>query len=154
MSLKFEERIDLTKAKYILNLPNDKIESEMYDPEETNQQGDKWDTENYITRIKRFLKLAVLQKGQVKQHYKFSKRLGNSGRKFVKGFGIQSLQHKLRGFLVKDFYNDFKENLLHLINHYNTKIKGKISSNLIGEFEIYSDYKKMINEPFTLSLPK
>jgi len=107
MSLKFEERIDLTKAKYILNLPNDKIESEMYDPEETNQQGDKWDTENYITRIKRFLKLAVLQKGQVKQHYKFSKRLGNSGRKFVKGFGVQSLQHKLRGFLIKDYYNDF-----------------------------------------------
>ena len=26
MSLKFEERIDLTKAKYILNLPNDKID--------------------------------------------------------------------------------------------------------------------------------
>jgi len=146
MSLKFEERIDLTRAKYILNLPNDKIESEMYDPEETNEHGDKWDTENYITRIKRFLKLAVLQKGQIKQHYKFSKRLGNSGRKLVKGFGVQSLQHKLRGFLIKDFYNDFD-----IINAHPTLILHLVKKKFPNkEFKNLEKYVNKRNELLTM----
>lgn len=103
----FRESISIQKAKYLYSLPNEIIKSEMYDSEELDENGKKWDADIYIKSIKKFLKRVIVEKGILKQKYKYSNRLKNKGRKYICGFGVQSLQHKLRGFLVSDYYTDY-----------------------------------------------
>ena len=103
----FTEIIPLQKAKYILSLPDDIIRNEMYDNEELLNFDSTWNTETYIKNIKSFCKRVVANNGTVKQTYKHSNRLIDCGRLFVKGFGIQSMQYRLRGFLCSDNYTDF-----------------------------------------------
>ena len=105
--LLFRESISIQKAKYLYSLPNEIIKSEMYDSEELDENGKKWDADIYIKSIKKFLKRVIVEKGILKQKYKYSNRLKNKGRKYICGFGVQSLQHKLRGFLVSDYYTDY-----------------------------------------------
>ena len=114
----FIEDIPLFKAKYILSLPNDFLLSEMYDKEEMLNTNGKFDSSVYVKGVKSYCKRIVASKGEVKQSYKYSNRLGDCGRQFVKGFGIQSLQHKLRGFLCSDNYID-----LDMINAHPTILK-------------------------------
>ena len=104
--MNFEERIDVDNAKYILNLPDEYLKSEMYDPEEI-ENGGTWNSEVYIKSLKKYLKYAIFKGGKVKQSYKYSNALKDKGRLYVKGFGIQSTQFKIRGFLVSKYYNDF-----------------------------------------------
>ena len=118
----FIEEIPLYKAKYILSLPNDVILNEMFDKDEMIEGNGKFDYDTYIKGVKSFCKRVVASKGEVKQSYKFSNRLGDCGRQFVKGFGIQSLQHKLRGFLCSDNYVD-----LDMINAHPTILKWMVS---------------------------
>ena len=40
---------------------------------------------------------------------------------------------------LNNFQDDFKDTLLHLINHFNTKIKGEIAGDHTGEFEIKTE---------------
>tara|TARA_R100000655_G_scaffold109684_2_gene164938 strand:+ start:2953 stop:5178 length:2226 start_codon:yes stop_codon:yes gene_type:complete len=103
----YEERIDIENVKYLLNLPDDFLKSEMYDPEELMACGGSWNSEIYIKSLKKYLKYAIFKGGKVKQSYKYSNALKDKGRLYVKGFGIQSMQFKIRGFLVSRFYNDF-----------------------------------------------
>lgn len=103
----FKESISIEKAKYLYSLPNDVIKSEMYDSEELDDTGKKWDADTYVKSIKKFLKRVIVEKGILKQKYKYSNRLKNKGRKYISGFGVQSLQHKLRGFLIGDYYTDY-----------------------------------------------
>jgi len=79
----------------------------MYDPEELQTFDSTWNTETYIKNIKNFCKRVIANNGTVKQTYKHSNRLLDCGRLFVKGFGIQSMQYRLRGFLCADNYSDF-----------------------------------------------
>ena len=114
------EDISIERANYILSLPDDIILSEMYDPEELSQVDHvKNNTVTYLKNIKAFCKRIKANKGIVKQTYKYSNRLGDCGRLFVKGFGIQSLQHKLRGFFCSDKYYDFDMKNAHpsILNH-------------------------------------
>ncbi len=119
----FLESIPLYKAKYILSLPNDIIIDEMYDPEELMNMDSKFNKETYVNNLKTFCKRVVANNGEVKQTYKYSNRLMDCGRQFVKGFGIQSLQHKLRGFLCKDNYTDFD-----MVNAHPTILKWIVSN--------------------------
>ena len=43
----------------------------------------------------------------------------------------------------QDSNENFKESLLHLINHFNTKIKGEINGDKMGEFEINTEFGKL-----------
>jgi len=101
------ESVPIERVQYILSLPDDVILCEMYDADELTNTGGKWNTTTYIRQIKDYCKRLKLGKGTVKQTYKFSNRLKDVGRQFVNGFGIQSLQHKLRGFFCEDNYADF-----------------------------------------------
>lgn len=43
----------------------------------------------------------------------------------------------------QDSNDNFKDSLLHLINHFNTKIKGEINGDKLGEFEITTEFGKL-----------
>ena len=125
----FVDKIDIERARYILSLPDDEIKAEIYDPEELNQSGTALNFDTYIKSVKKFLTLIILKKGEMPRSYKYSNKLKTCGRRFVKGFGVQSLQHKLRGFLVHNKYFDFDMKNAHpvilsyLLKKYNSKLK-------------------------------
>ena len=102
-----QDRINLDNAQYLLKLPSDYIKDEIYNKNETDKNGDKKDYDKYIDNLKKWLNLIIKRKGVLNQKYKYSKKLKNCGRQYVNGFGIQSLQNDLRGFLCGDIYNDF-----------------------------------------------
>lgn len=101
------EKYVLERCDYILKLPNEIIIDTIYDAEETNENGDKWDMEKYITQLKNHLSSVVLKKGNYNQTYKYSKGMKSQGRQYVKKFGIQSMQKDIRGFLCGELFNDY-----------------------------------------------
>ncbi len=105
--VKYAEMLNLDKCKFILSCPDDFIKDMMYDPDELDMSGGHWDVTSYIQSIKAMMKRAILSKGELVQSYQYSKRLGNCGRLYVKGMGIQKLQCRLRGFLASDYYRDY-----------------------------------------------
>lgn len=106
--MEFVEYVNIENAKYFINLTNERIMSEMYDPLETDQNGYKIkDIDGYINRIKKYCKRAIFNKGKVSQKYYYSKKLNNKGRLFVRGFGLQSIQNDIRGFLINKDYSDY-----------------------------------------------
>ena len=106
--MEFTEYLDVENCKYLINLGNDRIMAEMYDPIEVNEMGFKIkDIDGYINRIKTFCKRAIFNKGEVIQKYYYSKKLQNKGRLFVRGFGLQSCQTSIRGFLIDKSYKDY-----------------------------------------------
>ena len=106
--MEFVEYLDVDNCKYFINLPNDKIMAEMYDPLEVDQMGFKIkDIDGYINRIKQFCKKAIFNKGEVRQKYYYSQKLQNKGRLFVRGFGLQKCQNAIRGFLIDKSYLDY-----------------------------------------------
>ena len=145
------EDISIERANYILSLPDDIILSEMYDPEELSQVDHvKNNTVTYLKNIKAFCKRIKANKGIVKQTYKYSNRLGDCGRLFVKGFGIQSLQHKLRGFLCSDKYYDFDMKNAHptILNHILTVI---FPNENFPELEKYVSNREKLLKKFNAS---
>jgi len=111
--LKYEERADVEKCKYILSLSDDILISEMYDPVEINQDGFIQKKETYIKQLRKWCRSMIKNKGKLTQKYKYSNRLKTIGRKYVRGFGVQSLQGKLRGFLIGDYYKDIDMKNMH-----------------------------------------
>lgn len=109
--LEFTEKVNVKRAKKVLSMSDSDIISQIYDENETNQDGKKYtqkERETYIKNVKDYCKLAVINEGLISQGYKYSKGLADKkqGRIYVNKFGIQSLQKKLRGYLAGEFYND------------------------------------------------
>ena len=146
----FTESIPLHKAKYILSLPDDIIREEMYDPEELQTFDSTWNTETYIKNIKNFCKRVIANNGTVKQTYKHSNRLLDCGRLFVKGFGIQSMQYRLRGFLCSDNYSDFD-----MVNAHPTILKWMahewFSNEQFGQLDKYIECRDKLLKSFKAS---
>ena len=105
----YTEKVNLKIAKSIMNLDNDYLISNMYDKDE-NPEDDSYnyrDSLNYIEKVKNYCKKMVISKGEIKQKYYCSKKNNNKGRLYVKGFGLQNIQNKIRGLLVNGIYSDF-----------------------------------------------
>ena len=100
------EKVDIEKAKYLLKLSDEYFLKEIFDPVEENDNGETYTPEKYLQNIKKWLKNVIKNKGQMKVSYKYSKNLYDKGRRYVRGFGIQSLQKDIRGFLCNDYYID------------------------------------------------
>jgi len=101
------EKYLLERCEYMLKLPNEVIIDTIYDAEERNENGEKWDMDKYIDQLKTHLAYIVSKKGNYSQSYKYSRGMKNQGRQYVKKFGIQSLQKDLRGFLCGMLFNDY-----------------------------------------------
>ena len=175
--MEFTEYLDVKNCKYLINLGNDRIMAEMYDPIEVNEMGFKIkDIDGYINRIKTFCKRAIFNKGEVIQKYYYSKKLQNKGRLFVRGFGLQSCQTSIRGFLIDKSYKDYDmvnaapTILQYLIKKYlphksypNLKNYVKNRPKLLNEYKltktdviccIYNDKFTKNNDPFLQNLDK
>lgn len=175
--MEFTEYLDVENCKYLINLGNDRIMAEMYDPLEVNEMGFKIkDIDGYINRIKTFCKRAIFNKGEVIQKYYYSKKLQNKGRLFVRGFGLQSCQTSIRGFLIDKSYKDYDmvnaapTILQYLIKKYlphksypNLKNYVKNRPKLLNEYKltktdviccIYNDKFTKNNDPFLQNLDK
>jgi len=96
------ERIDKNMCDYLLKLNKDDLFNIVYDVNDIIN--DESSIKNYMKRIHYYLKSMKDNNYQMIKKYKYSNHLKTCGRLYVIGFGIQSLQSKLRASLI---YNTF-----------------------------------------------
>ena len=101
------EPIDLDYAKVLLTLDYNTFKSCIWSEENSNENGEYWKPETYIHCAKKYLLNAINNNGLVKSSYKYSVKMLDCGRQYVKSFGIQSLQKQLRGYLTHKTLIDF-----------------------------------------------
>jgi len=143
------ESINIKNAQYLNNLSDDYFINHIFNKDEINEDGNKYDTLTYIKNVKLWLNKIIDSKGTLKSSYKYSSILKDHGRQYVKKFGIQSLQADIRGFLCSDKYNDFDMINAHptILNYINNKIlKDKIDTPYLLKYinnrkEILSKWK-------------
>ena len=92
--LKFTENINSEMCDYLLQLSDDDLLSSVYDFTQTyDENGKKWNANDYIKRVKIWLK--TMKDNDYKKicNYKYSTTLQDKGRIYIRGqFGVQSLQ--------------------------------------------------------------
>ena len=109
--MKFTERVNKDAVDYLLNFSDAKIIEMImdYQTELQDQNGRAFDKRVYVKQVKAYLQTIKRNGYSKRREYAYSTSLARfeEGRIFVKDFGIQSLQYKLRGFLVKNIYTDY-----------------------------------------------
>ena len=104
--VKFTEKINSSKALKVAKLSNLELKEIFWNKDEINKaNNEKWSWTIYLTNIRRFLKLIVSKNGKIENTYKYGK-LNYDGRLYVNGFGVQSLQNKIRNYICNDYYNE------------------------------------------------
>ena len=106
-NMNFNESINLDNAMYLYQLTDDYFIDNIFNKDEVQEDGNKYDTKTYIKNIKTWLNKIIASKGTIKTNYKYSSVLKDHGRLYVKKFGIQSLQSDIRGFLCNELYKDY-----------------------------------------------
>lgn len=108
--LKFTETLNKDAVDYLCNFSEKQIKDLVYDGCEIfDQDGDKYNVKTYITSVISYLKDVKKNNYTIKKRYKYSQTLikHKEGRLFVKNFGVQSLQYRLRGFLLNGLWFDY-----------------------------------------------
>ena len=102
----FTEEIDIEKARYIYSLSLEEFKSVIYDKDEVSDDNQKYTIATYYSNVMKWLEI-MIDKNGVDNNKCYKKAKGSTiGREYVRKFGIQSLQHALRGFLATD-YTDY-----------------------------------------------
>jgi len=111
--INFTEKINCSKALTVSKLSNLELKDIFWEKDEINKlSNEKWNWSTYLTSIRRFLKEAINKNGIIKNTYKYGKT-NYDGRLYVSGFGLQSLQNKIRNYVCNDFYNELDINNCH-----------------------------------------
>ena len=107
--VRYAEKIDAERAKFILNLKkSDKIKLIWDSCENTSNKGEKWDDQKtYLKKVDEYCTGSLNNAGVTDVVYDYSNKMKTNGRMFVKGFGLQGMEKKLRCFLVNNGYNDY-----------------------------------------------
>ena len=100
-----EEISNLDKVKFIIGKGQDFWLDRWNDSTEDGEQ--QYTKEQYVNCLFKWLPSVLKKKGNMKTSYKYSTKMINCGRSYVKGFGIQSLKKDIRGFLCSDNYFDY-----------------------------------------------
>ncbi len=104
---KFSEKLDVSKSVFLKSLNIDDLIDLVWSEDEYNKDNEKWNKDTYIKQIGEFLTKVIKKNGIIdNQQYKYSSILKDKGRQYIKRFGIQSLQHDLRDFLIRHRYFD------------------------------------------------
>ena len=104
---KFSEKLDVSKSVFLKSLNIDDLIDLVWSEDEYNKDNEKWNKDTYIKQIGDFLTKVIKKNGSIdNQEYKYSSILKDKGRQYIKRFGIQSLQHDLRDFLIRHRYFD------------------------------------------------
>ena len=108
--VKFTEYLNKDAVDYLCSLSEKQLKDIIYDNAEIcDQNGDTYDVKIYIKMVMKYLKEMKKKNYVMKKSYKYSTSLAKNkeGRLFVKGFGVQSLQFMLRGFLLEGLWYDY-----------------------------------------------
>ncbi len=106
----FTDIVNVTKAKYIYNLTFSDFKHNFWTKDELDQNSKSWDLKIYFNQVRKFCGEVIRNKiddkdyALIKKKYRYS--TGKNGRIYVNGFGIQSLQNKIRKFLTGDYLLD------------------------------------------------
>lgn len=100
MDTTFTEKIDNNMCDYLLKLNQDDMYNLIYDKTNIIDEQGLLSIKNYMKRVKNYLETMQSNNYQLNKKYKYSTHLKTCGRLYVIGFGIQSLQSKLRGALI------------------------------------------------------
>ena len=108
----YNEYINLENARYILSLEEKVLVEIFKEDKKENEHGEKekCDPLTYVGQMTRWLKRAIKEQeknGFIRSSYSHSKNLVKCGRIYVENFGVQRLQKTFRGFLIKDYVNDY-----------------------------------------------
>ena len=128
---KFLEVVNVKNAKFILNSDYAEFKSLFWDKDEVNVSGDKWDLKVYYTQVRQYCKRVVKNRVKSKQYAEIEQSYKHaagaiSGRLYVSGFGVQSLQNRIRKFLTGDtmvdidMCNAHPTILMHLVDKFNS----------------------------------
>ena len=104
-----DESINVYNAKYLLSLPSSELKKLIWIDDKKLDNGEimPWSPDTYIKRLNDWLKKMIYYDGTNSVKYDYSKKLIKYGRRYAVGFGVQTLQRQLRGFLTGDLYNDY-----------------------------------------------
>lgn len=97
---------NLDKIKYLLSKGSNYF-LDRYNTMEEEKGENIYTRETHINCLLKYLSKAEKQKGVIKTSYKYSTKMKDCGRIYVKVFGIQSLKRDVRGFLCSDNYIDY-----------------------------------------------
>tara|TARA_R110000751_G_scaffold271971_1_gene372126 strand:+ start:293 stop:2650 length:2358 start_codon:yes stop_codon:yes gene_type:complete len=130
----FNELLNPQRVKYLLSIEDKEIYKLFWNKEELDFDGETWDWKVYLNSIRCFLRESLLEidddgKLEYERNYRYAGGR-DYGRLYTRKFSVQSLQARLRNFLVTDdngnpFYTDIDiENchfsiLLGLVENYN-----------------------------------
>tara|TARA_R110002126_G_scaffold403_2_gene2663 strand:- start:726 stop:2897 length:2172 start_codon:yes stop_codon:yes gene_type:complete len=107
-TMSYNEKINKEVCDYLLQLSNDDLKNVVYDNyQQENESGATWNVITYIKQVKIWLKIMKNNNYTKRCNYKYSTTLKDKGRLFVKGFGVQSLQYRLRGALLNGINKDY-----------------------------------------------
>ena len=115
----FTEKSNVKNSKFLLSLPFEKLVNIVTDNNEKKiiLEGDNlannYTTDTYVKCLRKYFKLVIASKGNIKRSFKYSKIMVNNGRSYSEGFGTQNLEKKVRGFLTGEYYNDFDMQTAH-----------------------------------------
>ncbi len=146
----FTDIVNVTKAKYIYNLTFSDFKHNFWTKDELDQNSKSWDLKIYFNQVRKFCGEVIRNKiddkdyALIKKKYRYS--TGKNGRIYVNGFGIQSLQNKIRKFLTGDYLLDIDiknchPNILYkLVLEYNQNHEHQL------EYYLLEKYCKQRNE--------
>lgn len=129
----YYETINEANAKYILTLTYEQFETMFWNKAELSKNNESFKLNVYHKSIQKYLRKMVTSKCTMKQTYEHANGC-DSGRLYVKGFGIQSLQHNVRDFLIKGIYNDYDMVNCHFSIALDLAIKNKVECPLLKEY--------------------
>ena len=132
LTITIKEEIDVGRAKQLLSLPNDEFESIVWSDEQCMKGEKELTKEGYIKLLRGYCELSIQNDGINMVTYHYSKAMKTDGRRFAKPFGLQSIKHVVRGYLVGDKYIDYD-----MANCHPTLLRTMLLR------EVYGDQKKL-----------
>tara|TARA_R110001599_G_scaffold265483_1_gene466204 strand:- start:740 stop:3163 length:2424 start_codon:yes stop_codon:yes gene_type:complete len=115
MTEEYIEKFNVRNAEYVYHASASEFNAFLYDKSEADSNNqinkmlgyDQLDKLVYRKQVKRFCKKIIDNKGTIVSTYKTSYKNSKMGRQYVVEFGCQSLQYRLRGFLLDKSYIDY-----------------------------------------------
>jgi len=108
--LKYTEILNKDAVDYLCCFTDKQLKDLVYDGCEIfDENGNKYNVKYYIKSVISYLQDVKNNNYTITKRYKYSQSLlkHKEGRLFVKNFGIQSLQYRLRGFLLNGLWFDY-----------------------------------------------
>ena len=146
-----DQEVIKERLNHLVSLDKDEMKQSFWDKDEVDEGGNKWDFKTYCNQIKTWAIQVV--KGKIESAYTYASGQ-KGGRMYVKGFGLQSLQHRVKSFLLDgleyydyDMRNAFATILLHLckehklqcgaLQNYVEHREQVLKENSINKFDIF-----------------